>query len=258
MRLRQTFLGYLLISLAILVAGVVMSELSMFGAIAAHYVPTVANPVRIQIVSNSATSTPPSPLTITWSQNTVTNNLLVLWVAGYGSNSANITCGTPTGWNTGPGTQIKSGLSVSAVYMFWKIASGSDANPSCTLSLANGWAYTLQEWWGIDPYNALDVTFTAGTFITTSTSVHTAAATTTNATDFILAGCTIREGQASRTIAWDATYTVNFTNGNTAGCYLNTSASSVSSTGSYTPGGNISATGDIGVVCGIAFRRALV
>jgi hypothetical protein len=216
--------------------------MTLLGAIAQHYVDW-ANPARIQ---NNNTGT--SSTTAAFGQATVAGHLLVLVVSCQNNSSVTNSVSTPTGWTAGPTKVASSGTERGFVAVFYKVAAGSDANPTFTVAGANTTRTVLQEWSGIDTSSPVDITFTGGAGA--SGTIHLGPGTTTNAADWIFAAV---GGRTNLTITWGGGQTADTTN--TGGSNTTaTSTQTVSATGSYDPTAAFSSGAIAGVA--VAFKRA--
>lgn len=176
-------------------------------------------------------------------------NLLILAIACQNGSSATNSVSTPTGWTAGPAVQASSGSSRAFVALFWKIAAGSDADPTFTITGSNTRFTILTEWSGLAASSAVDITFPTATGIGSGDYV-AGPGTTGNANDFIYAAA---GGRSVAGQIWGGGQSSD-DQGSASSAQLFTSTQTVSATGSYSPTFHMSA-GVVALVA-IAFKQA--
>lgn len=112
---------------------------------------------RVGAASTTANNT--GTLTAAYSQAPTAGNLLTMGVSVVSDTSS--TCTTPTGWTAGPVGGGYANLEWARIFLFWKVATGSDAAPSLTFNQAPnyGGKATIEEWasstgWSGSPHDA--------------------------------------------------------------------------------------------------------
>jgi hypothetical protein len=126
---------------------------SLLGHIAAHHLDVVAAPpvvtpkragkpksTAISIVNSITAALPQTP--------TAGNTLIAHVVTN--SPSTTPTCSTPAGWTAGPARVSTSGSQRLGLFSFWKLATGSEANPAFAFNVSQNGGVVIQEWTGLD------------------------------------------------------------------------------------------------------------
>lgn len=174
-----------------------------------------------------------------YNQTPTAGNLLVMGILAL-SNDATPTCTTPTGWTAGPTGGTSSGggsVYVLSIFLFWKVAAGSDANPAITVSSLTG--VIIEEWSGLTatPYDVNSTVGTNAQYSTASGTCDSGPLTTTNASDLIWTFLGAYESPPARTLTWGGGSTVDAYQDDTFAdlMELGTATRIATSTGTYTP-----------------------
>lgn len=207
-----------------------------------------ATPVRLSVAKGSSSTTAANWGATSGATTTTAGSFLWLSVACQNNSSATNSCSTPTGWTAGPTKVVSNSTARAFVAVFTKVAAGSDAVPTFTITGTNTCVTILEELSGL---NALDITFTGGTLVGSGT-VHAGANSTTFAADYVLASIA---GRAVTFTSWGGGQTADDTT-TASSAQLWTSTQSLSATGSIDPQATISA-GIVACVA-IAVKRSVV
>lgn len=205
---------------------------------------------QVSIAKGSSNTTAASWGSTSGATSTTAGNLLVLSVACQNNSSASNSVSTPTGWTAGPSKICATSTQRAFVQIFYKIAAGSDAVPTFTVTGANTTATILEEWSGLAASSVVDITFATGAGTAVGGTAHAGPDTTTNATDWIYAAAGLRNG-GTRTWGGGQTEDDAFANGSGA---VIAATQTTSSTGSFDPTLNI-ISGLVALVA-VAFKLA--
>lgn len=132
---------------------------SLLGAIAAHYVATPPAPPAATVVTPQRVGRPKgtswgggSSVTAALPQTPTAGNTLIAVASSYGFASFTATMTTPAGWTAGPARVETGGGTRPALFMFWKLATGSESNPTFNVNSngASSGQVTITEWRGLD------------------------------------------------------------------------------------------------------------
>jgi hypothetical protein len=178
---------------------------SLLGHIAAHHLdvvaaPPVVTPKRVGKPVSTIINTV-SSITAALPQTPTAGNLLIAIVTT-GSPSTTPTCTTPTGWTAGPVQKSTSGTSRLGHFTFWKLATGSEANPAFVFNVTQQGGVVTQEWAGLDA-SAPHLADSAGAQVSGSGSITlTDGITTTTANEWVFTTVGVNVQNTLAPITW--------------------------------------------------------
>jgi hypothetical protein len=127
---------------------------SLLGHIAAHHLdvvaaPPVVTPKRAGKPVSTLVSPGSTSVTATLPQTPTAGNLLIA-LAQFNGSSTTPSCSTPAGWTPGPFQRATTGTNRFGLFLFWKLATGSESNPTFTVVSGEQGGIVIQEWAGLD------------------------------------------------------------------------------------------------------------
>lgn len=163
---------------------------------------TVVAPVRRGKPVSTLVSPGSTTATATLPQTPTAGNLLIA-LAQFNGSSTTPSCSTPTGWTAGPFQRATSGTNRFGLFLFWKLATGSESNPVFTVVSGEQGGIILQEWAGLDATTPHLADSVGAQVAGSGTVTLTDAITTTTANEWVFTGiASVAQSNVMNTLTW--------------------------------------------------------
>lgn len=163
---------------------------------------TVVAPVRRGKPVSTLVSPGSTTVTATLPQTPTAGNLLIA-LAQFNGSSTTPSCSTPTGWTAGPFQRATSGTNRFGLFLFWKLATGSEPNPVFTVVSGEQGGIILQEWAGLDATTPHLADSVGAQVAGSGTVTLTDAITTTTANEWVFTGiASVAQANVMSPLTW--------------------------------------------------------